>query len=155
MQTTGLTQNTVFEKWLAEMERLVVPHYPSYNHSVFKLIVCLYYVNKFKFPPLQSKGSDTNPFEIKPSYTFWAPHIGPNCKKGANPVNSKFHKADHKEDLETLGARPEHLTIEKLMGLVSERVCFFVEFVTGTILCSFCCICYRFRFAGAEMARTH
>ena len=33
--------------------------------------------------------------------------------------------------------------------------CFFVEFVTGTILCSFCCICYRFRFAGAEMAHTH
>ena len=109
-----------------------MPHYPNYNHSVFKLIVCLYYVNKFKFPPLQSKGSDTNPFEIKPSYTFWAPYVGPNCKKGAILVNSEFHKANHKEDLETLGARPEDLTIEKLMDLFCKgKVCCFKTLVMG------------------------
>ena len=41
MQTIGLTQTTVFEKQPAEMKRLVMPHYPNYNHSVFSL-QCVY-----------------------------------------------------------------------------------------------------------------
>ena len=84
------------------------------------------------FPLYNQNGSDTNPFQVKPSYTFWAPYVGPNCKKGANLVNSEFHKANHKEDLETLGARPEDLTIEKVMDLFCEgKVCCFKTLVMG------------------------
>lgn len=66
------------------------------------------------------EGSEKNPLEVKPSYTNWAPYVGPNCKKGALLMNSEFKKANHKEDLQTLGACPEELTIERLMDLFCE-----------------------------------
>jgi hypothetical protein len=69
-------------------------------------------------------GSTKNPLEIKPSYSYWAPFIGPNCRKGRKLLNTEFRKANHKEDLVSAGATSDNCSVEKLMDLFSEgKVC--------------------------------
>ena len=73
-------------------------------------------------------GTEKNPLEIKPTYSFWAPFVGSNCRRGKQLFNSEFRKADHKQDLTSAGATPDNCSIEKLMDLFCEgKVCHNVE----------------------------
>jgi hypothetical protein len=72
-------------------------------------------------------GTEKNPLEIKPTYSFWAPFIGSNCRRGRQLINSEFRKANHKEDLKSAGATSDNCSIEKLTDLFCEgKVCYFL-----------------------------
>ncbi|XP_046854252.1 uncharacterized protein LOC124447393 [Xenia sp. Carnegie-2017] len=61
-----------------------------------------------------------NPLEIKPSYKFWAPYIGPKCRRGRKLFNTEYMKAYHKQNLTSAGATSDECSIEKLMDLFCE-----------------------------------
>ncbi|XP_046858666.1 uncharacterized protein LOC124452120 [Xenia sp. Carnegie-2017] len=58
--------------------------------------------------------------EIKPSYKFWAPYIGPKCRRGRKLFNTEYMKAYHKQNLTSAGATSDECSIEKLMDLFCE-----------------------------------
>ena len=51
-----------------------------------------------------SAGFPDNPFELKPSYKFWSPYIGPFSRKD-QAYNSEHRKCHHEKDLEDFGCR--------------------------------------------------
>ena len=73
-------------------------------------------------------GTEKNPLELKPNYNFWAPFVGLNCRRGKMLYNSEFRKANNGDDIQSAGASPDNLSVEKLMDL-------FCEGKVGTSLC--------------------
>ena len=51
----------------------------------------------------------SNPYEVKPSYTFWAPWIGEDVRRSQHLLNTEHRKCHKVEDVQELG----HLEISE------------------------------------------
>ena len=75
-------------------------------------------VEKWQYSSHTSLYSDPskNPYTVKPSYSFWAPWIGPNCRRSGLVYNTE-HRKCHRSALHDLGTDTSDEIEEKQAAL--------------------------------------
>ena len=72
---------------------------------------------------LRAAGQSNNPFSVKPSYTFWAPWIGPHTRRSSFLYNTEYRKCtnlsngDGEQD-EVSMSQPQSLSEEDIVEMM-------------------------------------